>query len=51
MAALMLTLTLIALLVGPSLLIGQPMLIAVGIVLAGAVLIVTRRAAALSRRR
>ena len=51
MAALMTVLALIALLVGPTLLTGQPALIAVGVVLAAAVLFGVRRATALTRRR
>ncbi|GAA4590524.1 TctA family transporter [Actinoplanes octamycinicus] len=44
MAVLMAALTLIALLVGPTLLTGQPQLILVGVALAAAVLLVARRA-------
>ena len=44
MAALMVAITLIALVVGPTLLTGQPLLIAVGVLLAGTVLLVARRA-------
>ncbi|GAB1691110.1 hypothetical protein [Krasilnikovia sp. M28-CT-15] len=51
MVALMVAIALIALVVGPSVLIGQPLLIAVGAVLAGAVLLGARRAATLARRR
>jgi hypothetical protein len=51
MAALMIAIATIALLVGPSLLTGQPLLIAVGVVLAGAILLGARRASTLSGRR
>ncbi|RZU53787.1 hypothetical protein EV385_5721 [Krasilnikovia cinnamomea] len=50
MATLMVTIALIAVVVGPSLLTGQPLLIAVGAVLAGAILLGARRAATLARR-
>ena len=43
MLALMATMVLIALIVGPTLLTGQPLLVVLGVVLAGAVLVVTRR--------
>ena len=43
MLVLMATIVLIGLVVGPTLLTGQPLLIVVGVVLAGAVLLVTRR--------
>ena len=51
MLALMATMVLIALIVGPTLLTGQPLLLVVGAVLAVAVLLVTRRASTLSGRR
>jgi hypothetical protein len=44
MAALMVVLALLAMIVGPILLTGQPMLVVVGVALAGAVLLVARRA-------
>ncbi|MEU4241302.1 hypothetical protein [Actinoplanes sp. NPDC026619] len=44
MLALMAAIALIAVVVGPTLLTGQPLLIAVGIVAAAAVLLVNRRA-------
>ncbi|BCJ41931.1 hypothetical protein GCM10010168_88270 [Actinoplanes ianthinogenes] len=44
MAALMVSLALIALVVGPTLLTGQPLLVALGVVLAATVLLVARRA-------
>ena len=43
MLALMAAMVLIALVVGPTLLTGQPLLLLIGAVLAGAVLVVTRR--------
>ncbi|BFU44024.1 hypothetical protein [Krasilnikovia sp. MM14-A1004] len=51
MAALMVAIALIAVVLGPSVLIGQPALIVVGAVLAGAILLGARRAATLARRR
>jgi len=51
MLALMAAMVLIALIVGPTLLTGQPMLLVIGIVLAGAVLLVTRRRSTLTGRR
>jgi len=51
MLALMAAMVLIALIVGPTLLTGQPVLLAIGIVLAGAVLVLTRRRSALTGRR
>jgi LPXTG-motif cell wall-anchored protein len=42
---------LIALIVGPTLLTGQPMLLLIGAVLAGAVLLLTRRRPTLTGRR
>jgi len=51
MLALMATMVLIALIVGPTLLTGQPLLLVVGVVLAGAVLVLTRRRATLTGRR
>ncbi len=50
MAALMATIAMIALIAGPALFTGQPLLIVVGVALAATVLLVTRRAATLSRR-
>jgi hypothetical protein len=51
MLALMATMVLIALIVGPTLLTGQPLLLVIGVVLAGAVLLLARRASALTGRR
>jgi LPXTG-motif cell wall-anchored protein len=51
MLALMAAMVLIALIVGPTLLTGQPMLLVIGVVLAGAVLVLTRRRSALTGRR
>jgi LPXTG-motif cell wall-anchored protein len=51
MLALMAAMVLIALIVGPTLLTGQPLLLVIGAVLAGAVLLLTRRRSALTRRR
>ena len=48
MLALMAAMVLIALIVGPTLLTGQPLLLLIGIVLAGAVLLATRRGSSLT---
>lgn len=51
MLMLMAALAMIALIVGPTLLTGQPLLMLVGFALAAAVLLVTRRAKVLAGRR
>ena len=51
MLALMAVMALIALIVGPTLLTGHPLLVALGVALAGAVLLVTRRGSVLTGRR
>ena len=51
MLALMATVALIAVVVGPALFTGQPLLIVLGVALAGAVLLVTRRRRSALRRR
>jgi len=48
MLALMAAMVLIALIVGPTLLTGQPLLLLIGIVLAGTVLLATRRRSSLT---
>jgi hypothetical protein len=51
MLMLMVALAMIALIVGPTLLAGQPVLIVLGLALAAALLLVTRRAKVLAARR